>query len=140
MSHNHVAPSFRRTARAALFFGPAVILGEMTFGNPEFPLTIWYFEKIPAWQWSLPVHLAGFLWLTACNRLFINRSVLVPVFLAALFFLVGEALNWYVFDFFAYVGDLPWQKALSFWVVFAMYIGLCTAAVLILRTPANENP
>ena len=140
MSQNHVASSFQRTARAALFFGPAIILGEMTFGNPDFPLTVWYFKTIPAWQWSLPVHLTGFIWLVACNRLLAARSALLPVLLSTAFFFLGETLNRYFLGFFVYAGDLPWQKALSFWSIIAMYAGLCTGAVLILRFPEKENP
>jgi hypothetical protein len=128
----------KRIAATAFLFALAVVIGELTFGNPGFPLNIWYFEKIPAWQWSLPVHLNGFLWLVACDRLLRNRSPLIPIFLATLFFLLGETLNWYFLNYFAYAGDRTGERILSFWAVIVMYAGLCTGAILILRAPAGR--
>ena len=138
MPEKQTPPSRQRLIVTALLFALAVTAGELTVGNPAFPLTVWYFEKIPAWHWSLPVHLAGFIWLAACNHFLLNRSAFFPVALATCFFFIGEALNWYVFDFFAYAGNGLCQKALSFWVIIAMYAGLCTGAILLLRVPAGR--
>ena len=138
MSAEQTAPSFKRIIVTALLFALAVVIGELTFGNPAFPLTVWYFEKIPAWQWSLPVHLAGFIWLVACNRFFSGRPVLIPVLSATCFFFIGETANWYFLDFFAYAGDQAWEKAVSFWIVIVMYAGLCAGGILILRTRAGR--
>jgi hypothetical protein len=140
MSTQQPAPSVSRIALTALAYALAVLLGELTFGNPGFPITIWYFETLPAWQWSLPVHLAGFIWLVSINRFFLNYPKFLPIMAATLFFFIGEALNWYFWDFFTYAGDLVWHKALSFWTVILMYAGLCTGAVLLLRIPEKENP
>ncbi len=137
MSVQPAAPTVKRLAVVAVLFALAVAGGELTFGNPEFPLTVWYFVTIPAWQWSLPVHLTGFVWLVICNRLFIKQPALVAILLSTAFFLTGETLNWYVLDFFAYAGNQTWQKAISFWLVIVMYAGLCTGAVLILRRPGK---
>lgn len=140
MPNKHASPSFSRTAFTALIFAMAVFLGEITFGNPDFPITVWYFKKIPSWQWSLPVHMAGFIWLLVCNRLFSKRSVMLPIIAATLFFLGGETLNWYILEIFEYAGRTPWQRALSFWTVILMYAGLCTGVVLVLRRPETKKP
>jgi hypothetical protein len=138
MPDQHAPPALKRIAVTAVLFALAVISGELTFGNPGFPLNVWYFVKIPAWQWSLPVHLTGFIWLVACHQLFRTRPALVPILLATLFFFIGETLNWYFLNFFAYAGDRAGEKALSFWAVIAMYAGLCAGAILILRAPAGR--
>ncbi|MEW6079278.1 MAG: hypothetical protein AB1724_15835 [Thermodesulfobacteriota bacterium] len=129
----------KRIIVTAVLFGLAVAAGELTFGNRAFPLNVWYFEKIAAWKWSLPVHLAGFLWLLACERVLKNRPAPAPIALAFLFFLAGETANWYVLKLFEYAGDGPVEKALSFWIVMAMYAGLCAGAILMLRAPDRQE-
>ncbi len=128
-----------RILAAAIFFALAVTVGELTFGNPDFPVTVWRFEKIPAWQWSLPVHAAGFLWILACQRWFSRHPAAVPVLLGTLFFLAGESLNWFVFRFFAYGGETPAEQMISFWLVILMYAALCAAVVWLLRIGGTRS-
>ena len=139
MPHTHSAPTAGRIAVTALFFALAVVAGEITFGNRAFPINVWYFTRIPAWHWSLPVHAAGLVWLLVFNRLFLNRSALVPILLSTLFFTAGETLNRFFWGFFAYAGATPAARILSFWLVIAMYLGLCTATVLLLRVPGRKD-
>jgi xanthine/uracil permease len=119
--------------RGALFFVAALIVGELTFGNPDFILTVWYFPDTPAWQWSLPVHAVGFFWMLICVRLFRNSTLFWPVVFSTLFFFIGESLNWYTLNIFQYGGRSEGARMVSFWTVIAMYFLLCTTVLLILR-------
>ena len=65
-------------------------------------------------------------------KLFYQKNIGLPIVLTVLFFLTGEALNWYIFRFFDY-GKLPLGEAVSFWLVIAMYIGLVAVSCLILN-------
>ncbi len=119
--------------RGALVFVAALIIGEFTFGNPDFVWTVWYFPEVPPWQWSVPVHAAGFAWMLLCLRLFRNRTLAGPVLLSTLFFFGGESLNWCVLEVFQYGGQSEGARIVSFWVVIGMYLFLCTVTLLVLR-------
>ena len=125
-------------APSLCFYFFLVVIAEVTFGNPDFPITIWQFDRISAWQWSVPVHAVGFIWLFLCNWLFYDRSIRIPVVASTLYFLLCETANWWIFDFFVYeaypVGEAyPFGRAASFWLIILLYTLLCTATSLILR-------
>lgn len=117
----------------ALVFAAALIVGELTFGNPNFFVTVWYFPHTPAWQWSVPVHTAGFFWMLICVHLFRDRSLIWPVVFSTLFFFIGESLNWCVLNIFEYGGQTSGARITSFWAVILMYLFLCTTTLLVLR-------
>ncbi|MBC2717367.1 MAG: hypothetical protein HF978_18840 [Desulfobacteraceae bacterium] len=125
--------------QAAVFYACSVVIAEATFGNPNFPINLWRFEIILAWQWSVPVHAAGFIWLFFCNRLFYDQSIMIPIFVSILFFIACETANWSVFHFFVYepypVGKAyPLGSAGSFWLIIFLYSVLCTVTSFLLRT------
>jgi len=120
----------------AIFYVFSVGISELTLGNPNFPVTIWWFTEIPGWTWSLPVHAIGFLFILAVNGWFERKHILAPVTVTTLFFFLAESANWYCFHFFQY-GPHPFGPTASFWIVIALYAVLCTLCSLLLRRPAG---
>ena len=118
--------------QAALFYTCSVVISEATFGNPDFPINVWRFEMIPTWQWSVPVHFFGFLWIVFWNVKLKEESIAWAVVACLTFFLFAELLNRYVFHFFIY-SHKPLGEDLSFWVVIGLYAGLCAICSLFLR-------
>ena len=130
--------------QAAIFYTCSVVISEATFGNPDFPINVWRFEMIPAWQWSVPVHVAGFIWLFLCNRLFYDQNIRIPIIVAILFFLACETANWSIFHFFVYepypAGEAyPLGAAGSFWFIILIYSVLCTVTSMLFRTTGIFN-
>lgn len=130
--------------QAAVFYACSVVISEMTLGNPEFPISVWRFVTIPAWQWSLPVHAAGFIWIFLCNNRFYDHGMRVPIVVSTLFFLVCETANWSMFHFFIYepypMGDrFHLGAAGSFWFIILLYTVLCTVTSFLLRTSGIFN-
>jgi hypothetical protein len=117
---------------AAIVYCCSVFIGEITIGNPDFPFTIYHFDKIQAWQWSVPVHFTGFCWLLFWNNIFRRQVIILPIAVSTLFFLVGETANWFVFQFFKYE-ESPLGAAGSFWIIIFLYIGMCTITSYIIR-------
>ena len=123
---------------AAVCYVLLVGSSEATLGNPDFPFTVWRFETIPTWQWSIPVHVFGFIWLLFLNQLFYDRSIRIPIIVSTLFFLACETANWSIFNFFVYepnpVGKAyPLGAAGSFWLIILLYTVLCTITSYIFR-------
>ena len=118
--------------KSAVFFGVMIFIGEITLGNPDFPITLWKFEKISCWQWSVPVHAAGFIWMLFWNKIFINRNIILPILFSTLFFTAGETANWFVFNFFKYMEN-PFGAIGSFWIIILLYLGLCSMSCIIIR-------
>ena len=119
--------------KAALVYGLLVFLAEMTLGNPEFPVHLWAFHTLPAWRWSVPVHLFGFLWLAFWNRRLASKKMFWPILTGVYFFLAAETLNGFVFNYFEYAQQ-PFGGAVgSFWIVIALYAVLCAVSVHLLR-------
>lgn len=121
---------------AGCFYIFSVVIAEATLGNPEFPLTVWRFVSIPAWQWSVPVHAIGLIWLFFCNQLYYDRSIRIPIIASTLYFLACEIANWSIFHFFVYE-PYPAGEAGSFWLIILLYTVLCTATSLMLRRRTN---
>ena len=119
-------------APSVCFYFFLVVIAEVTFGNPDFPMTVWRFDTVPAWQWSVPVHAAGFFWLFFCNWIFYDRSIRFPIVASTLYFLVCETANWWIFHFFSYEAG-PFGRTASFWFIILLYTLLCTATSLLLR-------
>lgn len=124
---------------AAVFYACSVVISEATFGNPDFFINLWRFELISVWQWSVPVHTAGFIWLFFCNRFFYDQSIMIPIVASLLFFIACEIANWSIFHFFVYepfpIGEAyPTGAAGSFWLVIFLYSVLCTVTGFLFRT------
>jgi len=122
----------------AILYTALVFLSEKTFGNPDFPLHFWIFTTIPVWQWRVPVHLSGFLWIVFWNMKLKDKPIGWPVFASLLFFFTAELLNKYLHHFFIYAGK-PFGADFSFCVVIGLYAGLCTVCSLLLRRLAAHR-
>ena len=125
--------------QTALLYSTLVFMSEITFGNSAFPINFWTFVKIPAWKWSIPVHLLGLIWLIFCNATLKEKPKLWSILISSLFFFLAETLNWFVFHFFEYSNE-PFGQVASFWIVIMLYISLCTICSFLLRMdPALET-
>ena len=122
----------------AILYTALVFLSEKTFGNPDFPVHFWEFIAIPAWKWSVPVHLSGFLWIVFWNVKLKDKPIGWPVFASLVFFFTAELLNKYLYHFFIYSRQ-PLGEGFSFWVVIGLYAGLCTVCSLLLRRFADQR-
>jgi len=125
--------------QASIFYTVSVVISEATFGNPDFFINFWRFETISNWQWSIPVHAAGFIWLFFCNRLFYDKSIVIPIFASLIYFIACETINWSFFHFFVYepypMGEAyPLGTAGSFWLIIFLYSVLCTVTTFLLKT------
>jgi hypothetical protein len=123
-----------RIIPAAIFYSISVILAEATFGNPEFPFTLWVFDNISAYKWSVPVHFTGFLWLIFWSKILYQKHLIFPAVMATLFFLFGETANWFLFNFFKYEENQFGSAGSSFWIIIGLYFILCSATCIILRS------
>ncbi|MFO7559623.1 MAG: hypothetical protein R6X10_12390 [Desulfobacterales bacterium] len=123
-----------RIIPAAIFYSISVFLAEVTFGNPEFPFTLWVFDNLSAYKWSVPVHLAGFLWLIFWNKMFAEKHVIFPAIMATVFFLCGETLNRFFLHYFKYQEIFFRSAEFSFWIIIGLYFILCFATGFILRS------
>jgi len=123
-----------RIIPAAVFYGISVFLAEATFGDPEFPFSLWAYDSRPAYLWSVPVHAAGFLWLVFWNNMFVQKHIIFPTIFATVFFLAGETLNWFFFDYFKYQKTFFGSAGFSFWIIIGMYFILCVTTTIILRS------
>jgi hypothetical protein len=117
-----------RIIAVACAYGAAILIAELTVGNAGFPLHLWHFERIPAWHWSLPVHAAGFLWITAWTRVLRRRPASFPAIASWAFFAAAELLNRFCLGLFDYSRE-PLGINLSFAAVLALYAMLCAASV-----------
>jgi hypothetical protein len=124
--------SFGFAALVFIGYSWAVIIAEMTLGNPEFPLTAWRFTTVQCWQWSLPVHALGFIWILGCHHMLRGQPLVLPVVMSVLYFFGAESANWYLFRFFDY-SDGPLGPPGSFWLIIIMYTSLCAVCVYLLR-------
>ncbi len=128
-----------RFVSAAAIFGSLILLGELTLGNPGFPINLWRFDAIAGWKWSLPVHTVGFLWLYFCNFGLIEEPLIIPALFSTLFFLCCETANRFVFQFFQYGGTMIDAPA-AFWMVIGLYFMVCTLTCAYLRKPRRPHP
>jgi hypothetical protein len=126
-----------KTIRTALlFYAFSVILSESTLGNPNFPITLWAFQKISVFYWSVPVHGIGFLWLLFWVKILRDKPILFSILVSSLFFLVMEMANWFVFQFFTYEPYLFGAEG-SFATILLLYVILCSITCMILRSDTN---
>lgn len=119
--------------QTAVLYSILVFASEITLGNSDFPINFWIFVKIPAWKWSIPVHLLGLIWLVFWNSKLKGRPIIWTILVSTIFFVIAEALNWFAFNFFEYSKD-PFGEVASFWIVIMLYVGLCTICCFLLRT------
>ncbi len=117
---------------AALFWVIATVLGEITFGNPDFPVTFWVFKKIEPWKWYMVSHVGGFLWLLLVNKLFLEKAIVWPILLSTAYFATGETLNWFFLDYFIYT-DKPFGPAGAYWTIILSYLACSAIMAYILR-------
>lgn len=110
----------------------AVCIAENTVGNAGFLLYFWCFERIPAWQWSLPVHGAGFLWIVGWTFALRCRPEVISMIVSWIFFAAAELLNRCWFQFFDY-GREPFGANFSFVAVLLLYAMLCFFIIFALR-------
>lgn len=110
----------------------AVIIAEMTIGNPEFPVSVWRFTVVAPWQWSLPIHTVGFAWIVGCHYAFRGQPLILPATASVVYFLGVESANWFYLRVFEY-SDGPLGRPGSFWLIIAMYAFLCATCVHLLR-------
>jgi len=85
---------------SAIFWLICTVIGEITLGNPDFPITLWVFKTLAPWKWYLASHLCGFLWLLLVNHLFFEKNIIWPILLSTAYFSSGETLNWFFFNYF----------------------------------------
>lgn len=122
----------RKIILIAVLYAALVFISENTLGNPDFPIHFWIFTTMPAWQWSVPVHFSGFLWIVFWNVKLKEESIVWAVVACLMFFFSAELLNRHVFHFFIYSRQ-PLGEDFSFWVVIGLYVGLCAICSLFLR-------
>ena len=116
----------------ACAYAAAVLASELTLGSAAFPLHFWYFGDFPAWQWSVPVHLAGFLWMTSWNRVLANWPAALPLLASWAFFAAAETANLLALGLFEYSPG-PCGHGASFLAVLVLYGMLCAACGFALR-------
>ena len=115
-------------------YAALIVLAELTFGNPAFPVNLWTFKAIPAYKWSVPIHAVGLLWLFFVNSLLDDKPLYVPVLMSVGFFLLAELSNLLVFHFFEYTPVSPLGSFPSFIAVILLYALLCAVCSLFVRT------
>jgi hypothetical protein len=118
--------------QTAILYSILVFVSEITLGNSAFPINLWIFVKIPAWKWSIPVHLLGLIWLIFWNSKLKEKPMIWSILVSTLFFVIAETLNWFAFNFFEYSKD-PFGEVASFWIIIMLYISLCTICSFLLR-------
>lgn len=121
-----------RLLSIACAYAASIFVAENTLGNAGFPLCLWYFGRIPAWQWSLPVHGAGFIWIAAWTYELRRRHITHSILVSWAFFAAAETLNLFRLKFFDY-SSKPFGIDFSFAAVLALYAILCVVAVYALR-------
>lgn len=117
----------------ASVYAGLVALAELTFGNLAFPMTLWSFRGIPAYSWSVPVHVAGFAVLVLTNRLFFRKPLYAPVLVSLGFFFVAELANLAFFRYFEYTQLKPLGPYPAFLAVILLYAFLCAFCSFLLR-------
>ena len=117
---------------SAIFVIIGTVIGEITFGNPDFPVTFWVFKTLAPWKWYLASHLGGFLFLLLVNQLFFNRSIIWPILLSTAYFSGGETLNWFFLHYFIYT-DKPFGPEGAFWTIILAYLTYCAGQAYVLR-------
>lgn len=110
----------------------AIFIAEMTLGNAAFPLHFWYFTNITAWQWSVPVHGAGFLWIVLWSRALRGRPAYISISVSWAFFAAAETINRFWLMLFDY-SDGPLGTIASFLAVLVLYALLCGTVVYGMR-------
>ncbi|MBN1532590.1 MAG: hypothetical protein JXA20_08010 [Spirochaetes bacterium] len=125
-----------RVVPIACAYGAAILAAELILGSAGSPLHLWHFERISPWQWSLPVHAAGFLWILAWTRLLRHRPAAVSMIASWAFFAVAETCNRFLLVLFEYGGAILGGGA-SLAAVLVLYALLCGAAVYALRRWAS---
>lgn len=115
----------------ACIYAAAIVIAEMTLGNATFPLHFWYFTNIPSWHWSVPIHGAGFIWMTLWTWALRGQPALLPISVSWAFFAAAEAANRYRLTLFDYDGPLGAEA--SFAAVLVLYAALCGAVVYAMR-------
>ncbi len=116
----------------ASFYAAAVFIAEITLGSAEFPLHFWYFSGMPAWQWSVPVHGAGFLWIALWTRALRSHPAILSMAVSWAFFIAAETINRFCLLLFDYSSETLGIEA-SFSAVLALYAMLCAVIVYTLR-------
>jgi hypothetical protein len=124
--------SKNRIFQTTVLYTVLVCISEITLGSPAFPIHFWEFIQIPAWKWSIPVHVLGLIWLIYWSSRLIDKPVIWPILISSLFFFLAETLNWFVFNLFEYSNE-PFGEAASFWIVIILYVTLCTMCSIVLR-------
>lgn len=110
----------------------AIVFSELTFGNSSFPLNLWSFTGVAAIQWSLPVHVVGFLWMILCTRALRYKPLSQSLWFSFAYFLVAELTNFFLLDLFKYPeGNMGRSVALIF--ILLSYFLLCFGVVYCLR-------
>ncbi len=117
---------------SAIFWLICTVIGEITLGNPDFPVTFFVFKTLAPWKWYLASHLGGFLFLLLVNHLFFNKSVIWPILLSTAYFSTGETLNWFLFNYFIYT-EKPFGPAGAYWTIVLIYLIYCTGQAYVLR-------
>ena len=128
----------KRIIQTCAAYGIVVFCSEIILGNPRFPLRLWEFTAIPAWQWSLPVHLLGFAVILLWTLLLIDRPAAISAAVSTVFFIAAETLNLLYFNFFTYGGPV-FGTAASFGGILFLYLILCSGTVWNLRRKARAD-
>ena len=131
-------PSAGTTLQALAAYAVMVVAAEIVMGNPRFPAHLWKFTAIPAWQWSLPVHLLGFAVILLWTLLLIDRPAAISAAASTVFFIAAETLNLLYFNFFTYGGPV-FGTAASFGGILFLYLILCSGTVWNLRRKARAD-
>jgi hypothetical protein len=122
----------------AILYASMILLAEITLGNQEFPISLWHFTLLQQWCWSLPVHLAGFIWLNICVLLMKKRSIAWPIIFSTSYFVSAETVNLLVFHFFEY-GNAHVESIVAFILVNLLYLCLCALCCICIRSSINEQ-
>ena len=117
----------------ACVYAAAIFIAEITLGSAaDFSLHVWYFTAVPAWQWSAPVHAAGFLWIASWSRALRARPAIHSIAVSWAYFLAAETSNRCRLKLFEYSAE-PLGVNASFIAVLVLYAILCSAVVYGLR-------
>ena len=108
-----------------------IMAGELTLGNPYFLVTLWQFTAIAPWQWSLPIHAAGFLWLLLWDKLL--KPLWLKVFIISLFFITGEFTNLLWLHYFDYTDLALVGRPGAFILVIILYLILVSISISFYR-------
>jgi hypothetical protein len=116
----------------ACIYAALICIAELTLGNAAFPLHLWHFTAIPSWQWSVPVHGAGFLWIALWSRSLREQPAYISISVSWAFFAVAETANRFWLMLFDYSGG-PLGTNVSFLAVLVIYAVLCGVFVYGIR-------